>query len=378
LSRRRLLVVGHAFRPSGYARVLASLLPLLANDFETTLFAVNHYGDAPTASGALPYALRTRALMGDTTGREQLPALLRELEPDVVLLHNNGFVFQSQRPALDEYRRERPSARAVAWCPLDWLRLPRPVARALPGMDLVAFYTEAARAAALDGFAEHGFTAPPTAVVGHGVDVDRFRPLVPGDRLASRALARSRLFADRPELRDAFLVLNANQDNARKRIDLTVAGFEAMARTRPRARLHLHHARAAADGHLDDERLNLLYNASDVGVNTAAGEGFGLVSFEHAAAGAAQVVPDHGATAELWAGRALMLPAEPTRDRGAVVSADGVAEALARLHDDPALLERTAAACRDHARSDAMSWAAVAARWCEELASLAAPAASVP
>jgi glycosyltransferase involved in cell wall biosynthesis len=196
---------------------------------------------------------------------------------------------------------------------------------------------------------------------------------VPGDRAASRAHARERLFSYRPELRDAFVVLNANHANRRKRVDLTVAGFEAMARTRPRAFLHLHRAGAAdAGARLDDERLNLLYNACDVGVNTSAAEGFGLVSFEHAAAGAAQVVPDHGAPAELWAGRALLVPTEPAGDGGALVSAEGVAAALAALHDDPALLERTASACCAYARSEPLGWPAVAARWRELLGGVVA------
>ena len=51
---------------------------------------------------------------------------------------------------------------------------------------------------------------------------------------------------------------------------------------------------------LDDEHLNLVYNACDVGLNTSTGEGFGLVALEHGATGAAQVLPDHSACAELY------------------------------------------------------------------------------
>jgi len=46
-----------------------------------------------------------------------------------------------------------------------------------------------------------------------------------------------------------------------------------------------------ASAGLDDRELNLLYNACDVGLNTASSEGWGMVSFEHAATGAAQIVP---------------------------------------------------------------------------------------
>ena len=56
-----------------------------------------------------------------------------------------------------------------------------------------------------------------------------------------------------------------------------------------------------------DEVLNWIFNACDVGINTSVGEGWGLVNLEHAATGAAQVVPRHSACEELWTGSALLL-----------------------------------------------------------------------
>src|SRR5204863_487625 len=53
--------------------------------------------------------------------------------------------------------------------------------------------------------------------------------------------------------------------------------------------------------------LNVIYNACDVGLNTSSGEGWGLVSFEHAAPGEAQIVPAYSACGELWAGAAVLL-----------------------------------------------------------------------
>ena len=43
-----------------------------------------------------------------------------------------------------------------------------------------------------------------------------------------------------------------------------------------------------------DEDINLFYNAADVGITTADGEGFGLCQFEHMGVGVPQVVPDIG------------------------------------------------------------------------------------
>jgi hypothetical protein len=82
---------------------------------------------------------------------------------------------------------------------------------------------------------------------------------------------------------------------------------------------------------VDDVELNLLYNACDVGITTSMGEGWGQVSCEHGAAGAAQIVPDHTACAELWRGRAELIPPvrSYTREFSVLemgeVSAEGVA-----------------------------------------------------
>jgi D-inositol-3-phosphate glycosyltransferase len=92
------------------------------------------------------------------------------------------------------------------------------------------------------------------------------------------------------------------------------------------------------------------------------------VSFEHAATGAAQVVPDGGACAELWRDAGTLVPARPTARGGHEVAPIGVAAALARLYDDPG--ERARMASRAHARAtDAgLAWPAIAERWAALLA----------
>ena len=58
---------------------------------------------------------------------------------------------------------------------------------------------------------------------------------------------------------------------------------------------------------LTEQQINLLYNACDVGINTSMGEGWGLISFEHGATGAAQIVPAHTSFIENWTGAADLL-----------------------------------------------------------------------
>jgi glycosyltransferase involved in cell wall biosynthesis len=382
---KRLLAVGQGLPASGYARALDGVLVALSSAFDVSLFAVADYGEPAER----PFAVRGNRVPGDRYGREQLPGLLRELQPDVVLVHHDATFFAIHGPALDGYRRERPGARYVAYCPVDWPALASTVALALARADDLVLYTEFGRGLVARSLRELGLSGPPTDVIPHAVDTATFAPLVPGDPVASRTLARRRLFGDRTDLGGAFLVLNANRNIRRKRVDLTLRGFAEFARGRPNAWLYLHmgmldstgcdvRALAAELGIEDrllttphegrrpqvpDEQLHLVYNACDVGVNTCAAEGFGLVSFEHAATGAAQVVPDHSACGELWGGSAIVLPAAPVGRQELLVAPADVASALARLHDDPSLRAELGERAHALARSARFHPAAVAERW---------------
>ena len=99
------------------------------------------------------------------------------------------------------------------------------------------------------------------------------------------------------------------------------------------------------------------------------GEGWGLVSFEHGAAGAAQIVPDHSACAEIWRGRAEMIaPARRYTPEFSVlemgeVSVEGVAQALDNLYHDPRRCRQLARAAYDAAQSPEYGWDAIADRF---------------
>lgn len=347
----RLLAVGEGLGGSGYSRVMESLLTELAGSFEVSLFAVNHRG--PDVGW-----VRGNRVAGDNYGVDQLPLVLEEVDPDVVLFHRDAAFFSMHRAALAASR-----ARVAIYTPADR------VVPSLAEADLVVFYTRAGLEAAGGGLSS-------VAVVPHGVDRERFFP-VPD--------ARRQLGLDE----DAFIVLNANRNITRKRIGVAMRGFALFARSRPDAWLYLHTgmrdlgadvpalaeelaisdrllvtSSEAGQPHVPDERLNLIYNACDVGVNTAAAEGFGLVAFEHAATGAAQIVPGVAPQRELWGGAALLLEAPP--------SAAALADALARLYDDRTLLSERGLAAFSHATSERFSWSVIARQW-EQLLMARAP-----
>jgi D-inositol-3-phosphate glycosyltransferase len=355
MTRPRLLAVGQALNASGYARVMESLLPRLSATFDVVLFAPNHRGPPLRRDGI---AISGSTILGDPYGREELPRVIEDVRPDVVLVQVDAALLPAHAPALAAC-----DARVVAYCPVDWPELAPPVARALEAFDRVVVYTEFGRRLVSQTF------SGPIDVIPHGVDTAQFRPL--GRRED-----------------DEFVVLNANRNILRKRVDLTMEGFARFARDRPWARLHLHMGERdggfhvpslAAELGIEDritltphegrrpnvglDELNRIYNAAHVGLNTCEAEGFGLVAFEHAATGAPQVVPDHSACGELWRDHGLLLPAEPRPE--------DVAAALARLHDEPDLRADLGRRALAHARDPRFGWDATARRFEELLAPVA-------
>lgn len=154
--KSRLLAVGEGFAPTGYARVMSSVLGHLTGAFEVTLFAVNLHGPAPPCG----FSVRSNALPRDRYGVEQLAGLLDELSPDIVLLHGNSDFHLKHRATL----ARRPDIRVVAYCPADWPEQVPAVVESLATVDLLVMYTN----------------------IPHGVDCSVFAPM-------SRAEARRRL-----------------------------------------------------------------------------------------------------------------------------------------------------------------------------------------
>lgn len=378
---RHLLVFGW-YRPgTGFTRVLESLLPFLAREFRITWFGVGYKGDRHEPLPGV-VIVPTNLHGGDLVGAYGAAADWRELAADAVLALNDLWYLKHYTHTLGPIRGEVPM---VGYAPVDgWLDDPRWI-ESLVAFSTLVTYTESA-AANLRHVAASSGTALSVGVAGHGVDTRTFHPTT-GSLDARMRLAQTYFGLPAP----AFVVLNAARPDPRKRIDLTLAGFASFAAEHPDAYLCLHHAiehtpvtdalrRQAASlgvedrvlfwppapGPLSDAGLNALYNACCVGINTAHGEGFGLVSFEHAATGAPQIVPGQAALIELWGERAHCLPAKPVRTQISPlmmveVEATDVTSALAHLRS-PANWDAASAAALAHVRQAHFDWSVVAER----------------
>jgi glycosyltransferase involved in cell wall biosynthesis len=335
----------------------------LAGDFDVHHFEISL--DARTALDSA-CAVHRRRIPGDRFGHYQVPGLLATLRPHLVFIVDELWHLP---PYLRMLSACAPAVPVVAYCPLDGPLCPDDFLHELGPLSHLVLYTRHAASLVAGALERQGLDGPPISVIPHGVDTTLFHPLS-ADPRSRHALARQRLFPDDPALEDAFIVLNANYNQPRKRLDLTIEAFARFAAGNPReVRLYLHTAARGEDcnliglarkhGILDrliltdesgrrpavpDDRLNLIYNACDVGINTSGGEGWGLCSFEHAATGAAQIVPGHPACREIWEDAASFLPVEREFGRGSFrvllyeVSASAAADGLSRLYGSAALL----------------------------------------
>ncbi|MFO1285337.1 MAG: glycosyltransferase [Rubrivivax sp.] len=119
---------------------------------------------------------------------------------------------------------------------------------------------------------------------------------------------------------------------------------------------------------MPDAALNLLYNACEVGLNTSQGEGWGLIAYEHAAAGAAQIVPHH-ASAGAWRGYRACIPTSARAPDG--VSSFGCADIdeglalqmLERLYADTAFRADAGRQARRIAMQPELDWSVIGAAW---------------
>ena len=164
-------------------------------------------------------------------------------------------------------------------------------------------------------------------ILPHGIDSKQII------ELSNKKQLRQELF-ETNRFDDALIFLNANRNQPRKRLDITIRAFSKLVHEtdilekgiNPMLYMHC----AIIDSHinvveyakrykvhdrlllsvsqetptkkpqLSYDTLNKIYNVCDIGVNSSMGEGWGLCSVEHAITGAAQIVPNHSALEDVF------------------------------------------------------------------------------
>jgi len=392
----RILMVGQASQATGFARMTKGIAHSLAHQYDVHILGIDCFSAPCLDSNLGNVTLHENPHFYDVFAEVQLSKLVHELHPDIVLLfHDLWFIARYFQPL----EQANYQGLLVAYCPIDGRILRSGLVAELTRLDALVVYTEFARQIVQDCAREQEVASltpfDSIAIIPHGLDPEAFYPWPKNEPEPAkrRLLARQALFPDQPELWDGFFVLNSNRNQPRKRIDLTMRGFAYFAQDKPEnVRLYLHMGMKELDVEVlrmarrleisdrlivtdrthdhpsvSTDRLNLIYNACDVGVNTATGEGWGLVSCEHGLTGAPQIVPNHSACAEIWEDAAELLTPVNTVNNSLLeeqeISAMDLAEALERLYSDPTHYHKLAESGYGRMMNQAYRWPEIAILW---------------
>jgi glycosyltransferase involved in cell wall biosynthesis len=353
----KLLMVGDGGCPTGFARVLHSIQKFLPEeDYEVHHLAINYFGD-PHPYKAKLYPAMTPGT--DPMGISRLENIIKFIKPDVIFILNDLWNVNEYLKVINNIKNIKIPP-IVVYFPVDakdsdpdWLKYFGIVSKAIA-------YTKF-------GQDEIKKTNPnlDVMVIPHGIEKSIFYKT---DRLE----AKKALFSDeRKDLHDSWIVLNANRNQPRKRIDISLEGFSLFAKDKPENVKYYSHCglrdagwdimklakrfeinkrliiTSQHDGvqSVSDNWLNAIYNACDVGLNTSLGEGWGLPNVEHAITGAPQIVPDSSSCSEIFNDCGLLIPINQyliypqMLTKGALVKPEDVAEKLELIYREKALYD---------------------------------------
>jgi len=324
---RFVLVSTHTDQTTGYSKVSHNLLRQLST--LAPKVKVYHFGfqrhpnrtsHRKIPEGVVQYdAAANEDPKEDGFGFNKIYEYIDMVTPDVVMIYNDPLIIYR---FLESMKHQRGVSTYKLWVYVD--QVYKGIAQPLMDKindhaDRVYCFTDSWK----DTYLTYGIHKD-VRVMGHAVDSMVFSQLP----LQTRVDCRKNL--NIPE--DAVIFFNANRNSQRKRLDLTLAGFvEYLSRNPPKAPylvvatntnpqsgayydvLRMYSMELARHGlpieayisrcviidtsppnFINDEGINQLYNATDIGLNTTDGEGYGLCQLEHMYTGAPQVVTDVG------------------------------------------------------------------------------------
>ena len=307
---------------TGYARISHVLLNDLARrGHDVTHFAFQHYQAGGIERPMHPNitVIDVTAKAKQTFGYDIVAQEVQRVAPDVVIVYNDMIVTTHILNALEGLPK---TFRFISYLDLvypyqDWTLIQFIKDRA----DHLFVFSDTWKS----NLIEMGVPPEKLDVFPHGFDTERFFHIPHHE-------ARKRLGLGL----DDFLVLNTNRNSYRKALDVTIRSFLMflhtvgcpetvklmlncrMDVTEGYDMLHVirieclklgldydrivnHHIiQLGRPGLVDEDTMNALYNACDIGINTCLGEGFGLCNVEHAGLGAPQIVSRVGGLADIF------------------------------------------------------------------------------
>jgi len=380
MAKPKLLWCGDIVAMTGFARVTENVLARLSDQYEIVVLGHNWWGDPTPLQDQYKMYPSSNRFQTAPFGEDRIREVVEKEKPDIVFTINDMWIINEQYKRIKDLHDQK-LFKFVGYAPMDSYGWTGCLDETANNWDGVVSYTE---------FGAHEFIRggikKPITIIPHGITANQFYPM-------DKAEARKRLSLKD----DIFIVFNGNRNQFRKRIDITVEGFAKFAKDKPDTQLYLHMglkdqgwdlmplfaramqregidpngriiltAQTGGPPNVEVDFLNAIYNAVDVGVNTCKGEGWGLVSHEHAACRVPQVVPNHTSCKEIFEGYGRLIRCDHVdvdtnyAREMPCPSSDHLAAILTELYEDREKLDATAELCYLRATEERFSWDTIA------------------
>lgn len=372
MAKKRILFIADGVSSTGFSTVSHNIIQNLSTkDYEIHHLAVNYTGDPHDFDWKIYPA---SAMGSDAMGFRRLPQFAN-VSFDGIFILNDVWVISKYLEIIKQTFQKIPPI--IVYFPVDSKYLSNGWFQNFDIVTKAVAYTQF-------GYDEikRVYDGDNITIIPHGVDTSVFKRLS-----TDRNKIRRTVFPE-SNIEDAFLVLNANRNQPRKRIDMTMKGFSLFAQGKPsNVKLYLHmglkdvgwDVLALADRYEISDRLvlsnlskniqqvpvemlNAVYNVCNVGINTSLGEGWGLCSVEHAVTGAPQLVPNHSSCRELFSDCGLLIPVSQeivgtdNQTESGLVHPVDVANSLEKIYSNYNLYQELADKGMEKFTSETYSW----------------------
>lgn len=375
----KILWYGDAVSNTGFARVTHSILEHLSKQHEVVVYAINYTGDPhPYPFKIYPAAAHNP---NDRFGIGRIQQIVETEKPDYFYCLNDIWIVNQIWERI-HLLKGALGFKFIAYFPTDSERYPDQMLRYIKDWDFAITFTIEQAQRLMD----HNIKPKQLGVIPHGLDQGKFFEIDKKQARAALGLPQ-----------DKFIVFNGNRNQPRKMIDQTIKAFAEFAKNKDDVLLYLNMAEKDLGWSVKDlfetemtrrnidptaklcltpsinymhappdEQLNLIYNAVDVGINTANGEGWGLVPFEHAMCRKPQIVPNHTSCKDIWKDKGLLIDVAAwitDKDLGVergIIDYKHAAELLQTLYEDKGYYKRVADDCFEVTQNPSYRWDKIA------------------
>ena len=387
---KKVLWHGEYLNPTGFAQVTKSLVGHLKNDLDITVLDWQKKLADNIDNPMEPVSFDGIKLLGCLREKDAEAALQMQFmnihKYDCVFIINDvwNIDFTLQILKFREYKGQ-----VICYFPVDATHHQPDWYANFDIVTKAVTYTEFARKVVLQAAPE---LEPKLSIIPHGADLNMFYEVTD----QSKSEIREKLFGSNA-YNDKFIFLNANRNQPRKRLDITMEAFSYAAKEVNDMMLYMHCGNTDNSMHIQrlakrfgiEEKLimtgdinyhgmmkasasdlNRIYNACDVGVNSGMGEGWGLFNTEMGAIGKLQIVPASSASLELFKGlfRQISIKCEYTFDHimtvGAIPDVMNLADLMGKAYRmDAQEMNMWSAKTKERFTSPEFLWSNIAKKW---------------